>query len=70
VIPWLLTHGIRILFIILMALELNQILKRFAAKVIRISVTAERQRSADAELKREHTLITFSTGLLRSSFLL
>ena len=58
VMPWLLMHGIRIVFIIIVALVLNQFLKRFAAKIIRISVTAERQRSADAELKREHTLIT------------
>src|SRR6187399_92050 len=58
VMPWLLTHGIRIFFIIILALVLNQILKRFAAKIIQISVTAERQRSADAERKRELTLIT------------
>jgi hypothetical protein len=45
-------------FIIIVALVLSQILKRFAAKIIQISVTAERQRSADAERKRELTLIT------------
>jgi small-conductance mechanosensitive channel len=56
--PWLLIHGFRILFIIIVALVLNQFLKGFAAKIIRISVTAERQRSADAEIKRELTLIT------------
>jgi len=61
IIPWLLSHGLRILFIIVGAIALNIFLKKLAIKIIRMSVTAERQKSVEAEQKRELTLIRVTT---------
>lgn len=57
VLTWILTHGLRILFVIAFAYLLNYLAKKFIVKVVRVSVTADRHQSAIAELKREETLI-------------
>ena len=56
-IPWLLTHGLRILLIIVAAYIFHFILQRLIVKIIRVSVTADVHRSEHAEQKREETLI-------------
>lgn len=61
IIPWLLTHGIKIVIIITGAYFLNKILKAFIDKAVRISVTPGSFSSKEAEKKREDTLIHIFT---------
>ncbi|MEL1242033.1 mechanosensitive ion channel family protein [Flavobacterium flavipallidum] len=56
-IPWLLTSGIKIIFIISIAFFLNKILIRFIEKAVRIAVRPDKYSSKEAEEKRENTLI-------------
>lgn len=57
IIPWLLAHGFRIVFIILGAMFLYYIAKRFIVRLVRVSVIADNHESEEAEMKREDTLI-------------
>lgn len=57
IIPWLLTSGIKIIFIIIGAFILNKIIVRFIEKAVRIAVRPDGISSKDAEEKRENTLI-------------
>jgi len=62
IIPWLLTSGVKIIFIISIAFLLNKILIRFIQKAIRIAIRPDKYSSKEAEEKRETTLIQiFST---------
>jgi len=61
IIPWLLSHGIKILIIIVGAFILNKILKTFIDKAVRISVKPGSFSSKEAEKKREDTLIHIFT---------
>ena len=63
-ITWLLTHGLRIVIIILAAYLINYLSRKFIEKVVKVSVTADRHRSQIAERKREETLTTFSINFL------
>ncbi len=65
IIPWLLSHGLRILVIIAIAFILNKILKTFIDKAVRISVTPGSFTSKEAEKKREDTLIHIFTITFR-----
>lgn len=56
-IPWLLSSGIRIIAIIIVALIINKIVKRGIDKIVRISVVSNNFSSKEAEIKRENTLI-------------
>ncbi|KUO69497.1 MAG: potassium transporter KefA [Lutibacter sp. BRH_c52] len=56
-IPWLLSSGIRIIAIIIVALIINKIIKRGIDKIVRISVVSNNFSSKEAEIKRENTLI-------------
>lgn len=61
-IPWLLTSGVKIIFILIIAFIINKILIQFIEKGIRIAVTSNLS-SKEAEEKRENTLIQiFSTS--------
>lgn len=63
IIPWLLTSGIKIIFIISIAFFLNKILTRFIERAVRIAVRPDKYSSKEAEEKRENTLIQiFSTS--------
>jgi small conductance mechanosensitive channel len=59
--PWLLTHGIRVLFILAGAYVLNVIAKWLISKIVKVSVTADYHRSELSEQKREETLIQIFT---------
>ena len=64
IIPWLLSHGVRILFIIAGALILHKIFRAIIQKTVRIAVISDGFSSAESEKKREDTLIqVFSTTL-------
>lgn len=57
VIPWLLTNGVKIIFIIIGAIILNKVITSFIEKAVRIAVRPDRTSSQEAEEKRENTLI-------------
>ena len=57
IIPWLLTSGVKVIFIIIAALILNKIIVRFIEKAVRIAVRRDGIPSKEAEEKRQNTLI-------------
>ena len=56
-VPWLLSHGIRVLIIIIGVFILNKVSKRFIERMVRIAVVSDKNISEQAEKKREDTLI-------------
>lgn len=65
VIPWLLSHGLKILIIAFVGWLLNLILSRVIIKAVRIAVKPDGSASEEAEKKREDTLIRIFNGALR-----
>lgn len=65
IIPWLLSHGIKIVFILVGALVLNKILKKVIEKTIRVAIVPSNYDSKDSEVKREDTLISIFWGILK-----
>ena len=55
--PWLLSHGIKVLLIVIGAYILIKISKKSIEKVVRISVVSDRYLSQQSEEQREYTLI-------------
>ncbi|MFZ2341215.1 MAG: mechanosensitive ion channel family protein [Bacteroidales bacterium] len=64
-VPWLLNHGIKIVFIALLAYLMNVIIGRIIVRTVRIAVVRDENMSVDAERKREDTLIHIFRGALR-----
>ncbi|MFA5782788.1 MAG: mechanosensitive ion channel family protein [Bacteroidales bacterium] len=60
-VPWLLSHGVKILIIAVGAYFLNKVAKRFIEKIVRIAVVPDKFISKQAEKKREDTLIRIFT---------
>lgn len=65
IIPWLLTHGVKIVIIIPVAFILVKLSGKFVEKAVRIAVTPDKFSSRDAEKKREDTLIHIFSVTLR-----
>jgi small conductance mechanosensitive channel len=61
IIPWLLTSGLKIIFIIIGSIILNKVITTFIEKAVRIAVRPDGISSKDAEEKRENTLIQIFT---------
>ncbi len=57
IIPWILTHGLKIVLIIACAYFFNKLLKKVIEKAVRIGVVPDSFTSEEAEKKREDTLI-------------
>lgn len=55
--PWALSHGIKVIAIIIWAYIINKIAKKFIENFIRIIVISDKLSSEDSERKREDTLI-------------
>ena len=64
ILPWIMNHGIRIVFIVIVAFLLNRLLSRIIIRAIRISVKVDENTSPEGEKKREDTLIRISLGAL------
>ncbi len=62
IIPWLLSHGVRIVLIAVAAFLLDKILSRIISRTIRASVKGDENTSPEAEKKREDTLIRIFNG--------
>ncbi len=65
-VPWLLSHGLKIVFIAAGAFVLNKILYKVIEKTIRIAVRSDGFSSKEAEEKRENTLINIFTVTLKT----
>lgn len=65
-VPWLLSHGIKIVFIIIGAFILNKVLHKVIDKAIRIAIRSDGFTSKEAEEKRENTLINIFTVTLKT----
>lgn len=61
IIPWLLTSGLKIVFIVIGSFILNKVIITFIEKGVRIAVRPDGISSKDAEEKRENTLIQIFT---------
>lgn len=64
-IPWLLNHGLKTLFIAVLAYLLNIVIGRIIIRTVRLAVVRDENMSEDAEKKREDTLIHIFRGALR-----
>ncbi|MCK7535959.1 MAG: hypothetical protein MZV63_35715 [Marinilabiliales bacterium] len=49
ILPWIMTHGIRIVFIVIIAFLLNRLLSRIIIRAIRISVKVDENTSPEGE---------------------
>ena len=64
-VPWLLNHGIKIVFIAVLASLMNIIIGRIIVRTVRIAVVRDENMLVEAEIKREDTLIYIFRGALR-----
>lgn len=62
IIPWLLSHGLRIVLIAVAAVLLDKILTRIIIRTVRASVKGDENTSPESEKKREDTLIRIFNG--------
>lgn len=70
IVPWLLSHGVKILIIGVGAFLLNRIAVRLIRRAVMIAVIADSTMSEEAEQKREDTLIRIFNGVVNISILL
>ena len=63
-VPWLSTHGIRILLIAIVAYFLNKLLIRVVTRLVRVAVVSDKYTSKEAEVKRENTLIRIFRAII------
>ena len=70
IIPWLLSHGIRIVLIAVIAYVLKRIIHGVIVRAVRIAVRSEDYQSKEAEKKRENTLISLFTVTLQTLIVL
>ena len=69
IIPWLLSHGLKIVIIAVVAWILNIVISRLIKRAVRIAVVRDEKMTEDAEKKREETLIRIFTGATRITLL-
>lgn len=70
IIPWLLSHGIKIVLIAVIAYVLKRIIHGVIVRAVRIAVRSEDYQSKEAEEKRENTLISLFTVTLQTLIVL
>lgn len=70
VLPWLLTHGIKIVLIALGAFIASKLSKKFIDKIVKVAVVSDKYQSTQAEEKREDTLIRIFSWTSRIVILL
>jgi moderate conductance mechanosensitive channel len=70
IVPWLLSHGIKIIIIGVGAFLLDRIAVRLIRRTVMIAVIADSTKSEEAEQKREDTLIRIFNGVVNITILL
>ncbi len=66
IVPWLMSHGLRIVVIAVAAFLLDRVLQRIITRAIRLSVKSDENTTPEAEKKREDTLIRIFSGALNT----
>ena len=64
IVPWLVTHGIKIILIAVGAIVLDKVLAKIIRKTVMVAVVVDSSGSIEAEKKREDTLIRIFNGAL------
>jgi small-conductance mechanosensitive channel len=57
IIPWLLDHGVKIIFIVIGTYIIGRITQKLITNAVRVSVMPDKDNNRESELKREDTLI-------------
>jgi len=70
IVPWLLTHGLKIVIIAVAAWAINKIICKIIKRAVKIAVIRYENMSEEAEKKREETLLRIFTGVTSIVFLL
>ncbi len=65
IVPWLISHGFKIIIILVGAFLVSKIIGRIIVKAVRIAVVHDSSMSKEAEKKREDTLIRIFNGALK-----
>jgi moderate conductance mechanosensitive channel len=65
IIKWVFIHGVKVVFILVVAYFLNKFMQKFIRQVIRRAVVPDNYSSLDDEKKREDTLIQTSSVALK-----
>ncbi|HET7819180.1 MAG TPA: mechanosensitive ion channel family protein [Bacteroidia bacterium] len=68
-IPWLMSHGSKILVIIACAYFLNKIIYKFIERIVKTTVIPDDLSSKDSEKKREYTLIRIFSAAMKISII-
>ncbi len=70
VIPWMLSHGIRVVVIVVGAWALNFIFKKAINRIVQVAMVSGHHASKQAEEKRKDTLLRIFSGLFRITLLI
>lgn len=70
ILPWLLSHGLRILIILVGAIILQKIVRKFIRRALSLAMVADESMSEESRIRREQTLIRIFTATLRITILL
>lgn len=66
ILPWLQSHGVRIIFILVGAMVVYYVARIFIQRIIRVTVVSDNHTSPEAEIQRENTLIRLFTWAVNS----
>jgi len=70
IIPWLLTHGLKIVFIVIATFILYKIVRKTIKRIVHLTVLRDKDSSLEAQQKREFTLIRIFNWTNRIIFFL
>ncbi|MDD2618344.1 MAG: mechanosensitive ion channel family protein [Bacteroidales bacterium] len=65
IIPWLLSHGIKIVLILIVSFLLIKVLRKIIQRTVQLTIVPGKHLSKTAETKRENTLINIFYGIAR-----
>lgn len=63
--PWLLTHGVRILLVLIFAFLLHRYISLFIKRIVFVSMVSDADKNSDADKKRKDTLIRIFSWVSR-----
>lgn len=70
IVPWLLTHGIKVFFVILVAFMLYKFIHKLIARAVTLAVVTNKLSSPESEEKRERTLILIFSATARVAIII
>lgn len=70
IVPWLMTHGIKVAFVILAAFLLYKFIHKLIARAVMLAVVTNKLSSPEAEEKRERTLILIFSATARIAIII